>query len=477
MDHGAAMPIKAMSNDHLEQQFLVKLMKFLAMPTFVLDAEGKVLIWNLACEQLTGIPSSEVVGTRDHWRAFYGEPRPCLADVFFEAHGANLDTLYDVHDAVDGSSASLHAENWCLMPRLGVRRYLSIDAGPIFDDQGQLLAVVETLRDISVQRHQQHKLEQLASLDGLTGLINRRSLDAHWDLAWRQAQDQGTEVSVLLLDVDYFKSFNDTLGHPVGDECLRRVAHLIQEQVHRGGDLLGRYGGEEFMVLLPQTGTDRARIVAERIRAAVEMAGIMHPASPIGIVTVSIGVAGGFAQPDQVPIQWLNAADQALYDAKTQGRNRVVVADDQRATEKADMTHPRPSEPRVLVVDDHRVNRLVASSMLKRLGCSCTELESADAALKALEQDADVDLVLLDISMPGMTGSALCSFIKSRAAWSRIKVVAYTAHAYQDQLQQMHMDGFDDVLVKPISLDSMSRCLQANSIVVAVPEAGAPSVN
>lgn len=453
--------------DQLETRFLVKLMQFLAMPTFVLDAEGKVLIWNHACEQLTGVPSSEVIGTREHWRGFYEAPRPCLADVFFDGHWSDLETLYDVHDEVDGSSASLHAENWCVMPRIGQRCYLSIDAGPIFDDQGRLLAVVETLRDISAQKSQQLKLEQLASMDGLTGVINRRSLDAHWDLAWRNARVGGSDVSLLLLDVDYFKPFNDTLGHPVGDECLRRVAHIIQEQVHRDGDLVGRYGGEEFMVLLPQTGKERARIVAERIRAAVESAEIWHPASPLGFVTVSVGVAGGIPQRDQTPEQWLDAADQALYQAKSQGRNQVVCSDGLAPHVPHDAEVAQFPGPTVMVVDDHRVNRLVAISMLKRLGCVCTDQDSASAALASLEQDSNVDLVLLDISMPGMSGTALCALIKARPEWSHIKVVAYTAHAYKNELQQMRDDGFDDILVKPISLDSMRQCLSVNGMETA----------
>ncbi len=134
-----------------EQLFAVRLMEHLVVPTFVLDAQGCVLIWNKACERLTGLAAGEVVGTRAHWRAFYDAPRPCLADLIVQGQSAKLGSLYEEHVQTAGQM-SLSAENWCEMPHLERRRYLAIDAGPIFDDFGNLIAVVETLRDITVQR-------------------------------------------------------------------------------------------------------------------------------------------------------------------------------------------------------------------------------------------------------------------------------------------------------------------------------------
>lgn len=120
--------------------------------------------------------------------------------------------------------------------------------------------------------------------------------------------------------------------------------------------------------------------------------------------------------------------------------------------------------PTVLVVDDNRVNRLVATSMLKRLGVNCLEADSATAAQEVILQTrGQLKLILLDVSMPGMSGTTLCAWIKSITELASTKVIAYTAHAYSENHQQMRKDGFDDVLVKPISLESIEQCLHNNA--------------
>lgn len=156
-----------------ERMLAVRLMEHLVVPTFVLDASGQVMIWNRACERLTGIAGSELIGTRDHWRGFYEAPRPCLADLLFAGSAGELGKLYAQHAMTPENHVGLSAENWCAMPGAGSTRYLAIDAGPIYDEHGGLLAVVETLRDITVQKQAQLELETLASSDGLTGLANR----------------------------------------------------------------------------------------------------------------------------------------------------------------------------------------------------------------------------------------------------------------------------------------------------------------
>jgi PAS domain-containing protein len=124
-------------------------MEHLVVPTFVLDPDGRVMIWNRACERLTGLLGSEVVGTKEHWRGFYDEPRPCLADLVLQ--GASGEALYAELAPHTSDPGALTAENWCVMPQIGSRRYLAVDAGPIFSESGELLAVVETLRDITIQ--------------------------------------------------------------------------------------------------------------------------------------------------------------------------------------------------------------------------------------------------------------------------------------------------------------------------------------
>src|SRR5574343_275700 len=143
--------------------FAISLMEHLVVPTFVLDAEQKVVIWNPACERLTGIPASEVVGTRNHWKAFDEESRPWLADLVAMSALEQMATLYAAADKPGEPSYGVHAENWCWMPRRGQHLYLAIDAGPVFDASGRLIAVIETLRDITEKHVAQIKVEEQAS--------------------------------------------------------------------------------------------------------------------------------------------------------------------------------------------------------------------------------------------------------------------------------------------------------------------------
>ncbi|WP_263373737.1 GGDEF domain-containing protein [Granulicella aggregans] len=192
---------------------------------------------------------------------------------------------------------------------------------------------VYVLRDISERKVAESKLqdafntvEQLALVDGLTGVANRRLLDETLSREWARAVRDGTLLSVLLIDVDYFKSYNDLYGHLAGDTCLKALANAIQIVLRRPPDLLARYGGEEFVVVLPNTPHAGAEAMSERVLQAVEQCCIQHAGSPYGNVSVSVGCATGFASLDSDPNELLKAADVALYRAKAAGRNRVDVA-------------------------------------------------------------------------------------------------------------------------------------------------------
>ncbi|MBF0549223.1 MAG: diguanylate cyclase [Deltaproteobacteria bacterium] len=169
-------------------------------------------------------------------------------------------------------------------------------------------------------------LQNLSLRDGLSGVANRRRFDDFLDMEWRRAIREGQPVSLIMMDIDYFKAFNDTYGHQEGDEVLTRVAQTAVKLVKRPADLVARYGGEEFAVVLPGTGLVGARHVAENIRQAVQQLGIAHSLSPINqFVTVSLGVAGQIPSVNSLPGQLIQAADEALYRAKKEGRNRVNV--------------------------------------------------------------------------------------------------------------------------------------------------------
>lgn len=163
---------------------------------------------------------------------------------------------------------------------------------------------------------------KLCHTDPLTGVYNRTALAGAFEREWKLAQRQNTPLSLLILDIDYFKKINDTYGHPIGDEVLRRVAHNLKQTV-RTSDMVFRYGGEEFVILLSNTALKGARMLAERLRVAVanmEMGDI----APGLHLTASLGVAA-LSHPQETPEQLLKRADEALYHAKRQGRDRVAA--------------------------------------------------------------------------------------------------------------------------------------------------------
>ena len=176
----------------------------------------------------------------------------------------------------------------------------------------------------------------LASLDGLTGVANRRTFDGQLEERWRTAARNQTWLALLMIDADHFKEFNDRLGHQAGDACLRALAGALSKCVSRPGDLVARFGGEEFAILLPDTPSEGARHVAETIRAAIYNLAIAHPsalgspapqASQQRLLTVSIGCAALVPPLTAESQQFVELADQALYRAKREGRNCVRMAD------------------------------------------------------------------------------------------------------------------------------------------------------
>ena len=194
---------------------------------------------------------------------------------------------------------------------------------------------VVVTRDVSERKLMEEQLEAANRLlkvqamqDPLTGVANRRRFDEMLGFEFRRAQRLQDPLSVIMLDIDHFKAFNDSYGHPAGDACLRTVATAIEAQLVRTGDLLGRYGGEEFSIVLPETDRDGALAVANRIRAAVEALGIPNQSSPLSVLTVSIGVVAIHpAIGLEGPAGFVEAADIALYLAKRDGRNAVRLAE------------------------------------------------------------------------------------------------------------------------------------------------------
>ena len=169
------------------------------------------------------------------------------------------------------------------------------------------------------------ELERVSRTDALTQVANRRHFDEFLAQVWERAQPANESVSILMLDIDHFKQYNDHYGHPEGDACLASVAKALRDSVRRPGDLVARYGGEEFIVVLYRATEAQVQQAAERIRATVEALAIPHAGSPLyGRVTVSIGQACARPQDRHASVHRLiQQADEALYQAKNRGRNRV----------------------------------------------------------------------------------------------------------------------------------------------------------
>lgn len=167
------------------------------------------------------------------------------------------------------------------------------------------------------------ELKRLSASDGLTGIPNRRLFDEYIDREWRRARRNSTSLALMMCDVDHFKLFNDTYGHQAGDDCLRQVAGAIQKTMERGADIVARYGGEEFAVVLPETQIGGALFLAEKIRHAIHELHIPHSASASGQTSLSIGIAAMVPGENNQPEELIHAADQALYQAKYNGRDRV----------------------------------------------------------------------------------------------------------------------------------------------------------
>ncbi len=173
------------------------------------------------------------------------------------------------------------------------------------------------------------ELQRLSCLDGLTSIANRRRFDEFMGNEWMRALRRRSSLALIVIDIDYFKPYNDNYGHQAGDDCLKRVAKLLAEGLQRSGDLVARYGGEEFVVALPDTARDGAALLAESLRRRVDEAAIKHEFSDAADhVTVSLGVAA--CKPDNKTSMedLFEAADQALYEAKHGGRNRLMLAKD-----------------------------------------------------------------------------------------------------------------------------------------------------
>jgi len=220
----------------------------------------------------------------------------------------------------------------------GVTVPFMFSATPFRGLDGAVIGMVASFKDITERKYAENtlkeaneRLELLSVSDGLTGVANRRCFDQTIKREWTRLQRTKDFLSLIMCDVDFFKLFNDTYGHQNGDDCLKSVAKTLQANARRGADCVARYGGEEFAVILPVTGKKSAIHVAEKVRQTMEKMAIAHSKSSVApCVTLSLGVATVVPDKQVTPDSLIKCADNALYLAKSSGRNRVVVWENQK---------------------------------------------------------------------------------------------------------------------------------------------------
>jgi diguanylate cyclase (GGDEF)-like protein len=287
----------------------------------------------------------------ERYRAMYAESAPAIAEGKTFEELLRYGLARGQYPAAAGREEAWLAERLerhrnprgPLLQELPGNRWLRIDERPTRDGgmagvrtdvtdlirRGQELERLNRERDAFAQQlHEANKrLERLSETDALTGVANRRLFDRRLVEEWQQALKRGTPLALVMIDVDHFKRFNDRHGHQQGDACLREVAALLQGCLQRRGDLVARYSGEEFALLMPGAGTDHATQAAQRCLEAVDRAALPHGDSPVAPqVTLSIGVAAVHGDdPSADAATLLRAADATLYRAKRQGRHRVIV--------------------------------------------------------------------------------------------------------------------------------------------------------
>ncbi|AFZ43893.1 diguanylate cyclase with PAS/PAC sensor [Halothece sp. PCC 7418] len=216
--------------------------------------------------------------------------------------------------------------------RDGIKRYLSVVLTPKLDENNNVLGYYTLITDISDRKQLELELEQanqdlkqLATVDGLTQIANRRTFDKHLQAEWNRACRQSLPLSLIFCDVDYFKKYNDYYGHQAGDDCLQKVALIIKENCKRAEDFPARYGGEEFAIICAGINADNAKNLAENIRKQLFHSAIPHERNPDqNRVTLSIGIASVIPRPCDKANNLLREADRALYEAKKQGRDRAI---------------------------------------------------------------------------------------------------------------------------------------------------------
>ncbi|HEY5801773.1 MAG TPA: diguanylate cyclase [Burkholderiaceae bacterium] len=322
------MPVAAGTTPEFGYNVLLNaVLKSVNVGLIALDAQQRIVLWNRWMEQHSGKPAEDVVGL-------------LFAEVFPELMGQRI--VNAIHQALEENFPSLLSQTLNKAP-------FPLYSGPAEAAKGNLMQQAVSVQPIALNDSTRHCMIQITDVsiavarekllreqamvlrsqtfsDGLTGIANRRHFDVAIEKELRRAKRAGTSLSLLMIDIDYFKPYNDHYGHQRGDECLIDVAHALSAMLQRPTDLVARYGGEEFALILPDTPASNARAVAEAIREKIESLGYEHAqGGQTRKLTVSIGVATRTPELHVEAACLIGAADRALYEAKRGGRNRVAA--------------------------------------------------------------------------------------------------------------------------------------------------------
>lgn len=311
------------------QERLSAIVAGLTIPTFVINIDHVVTHWNDACQNITGVPAHEVIGTQGQWRAFYRSERPVMADLII--NGSIEKVVAEHYDGKYNRSAvisdAFEAEDF--FPQFGEEgRWLFFTAAPLKDSTGQIVGAIETLQDVTERKRAEEALRasecrhrELSITDALTGLYNSRHFFNRAKEEVERSNRYGSPLTMVLLDVDNFKHYNDTYGHLEGDHVLAALAEVIRSEI-RGADSAYRYGGEEFIIIFPETEPLAAEVVAERLRQT--FGDREFSPLPGEKVRVSISIGGGCYRAEEGVTAFIKRVDEAMYHAKKCGKNRVL---------------------------------------------------------------------------------------------------------------------------------------------------------
>ena len=302
-----------------QKEFAESLVRNSAAPSFVINTDRRVLIWNRACEELTGIGAEEMLGSDRAWTAFYRTKNPVLAEIILDGPP---DQMPDAYREISTSSfipEGLQAEGWYDNLN-GMDRYLVFNAAPVRNSRGELLAIIETFEDVTERKKYEEQLEYQANHDSLTRLPNRNLLVDRIHQALLMSRRNGHQVAVFFIDLDNFKIINDSLGHEIGDELLKIASERLDACV-RAGDTVARQGGDEFVIMVSEPDVaDVAGRIAGNVLEAISQPFRINEHELV--ITCSIGISMSPRDGDDAHLLIKNA-DLAMYQAKEQGRNRV----------------------------------------------------------------------------------------------------------------------------------------------------------